>query len=99
MLQVAAPSRFFLSPHPHSLRCTRTRTHPLLQDDSTQLPKRVEANITSGQLHAFGLTLQLPIRGTGYFEVIFLGEQLRVFRSGNALAVQVKESCLSQAQE
>lgn len=60
------------------------------------LPKRIQANISAGQLHIAGLTIPLPIRGTGYFEVMYLDERLRVFRSGGAIAVQVKEQVLLQ---
>lgn len=54
----------------------------------------MQANITSGLLHIFGLDIPLPIRGTGQFEVLYLDEKLRVFRSGRAISVQVKQQYL-----
>lgn len=69
--------------------------HAPVQDDSVSLPKSIQANITSGNIHVWGLDIPLPIRGTGYFEVVYLDDRLRVFRSGGALAVQVKEQYLA----
>ncbi len=67
-----------------------------MQDDSVSLPKPIQANIISGLIHLWGLDIPLPIRGTGYFEVVYLDDRLRVFRSGGALAVQVKEQYLQE---
>ena len=66
------------------------------QDDSElSCPKRIRANIEGGLLHLRGWELPLPfIRGSGQFEVVFLSDQLRLFRSGGSLAVQVKASLL-----
>jgi len=68
----------------------------VLQDDSPSLPKPIQANISSGCIHVFGVDIPLPIRGTGLFEVVYLDERVRVFRSGGALAVQVKEEYLRE---
>lgn len=65
-------------------------------DDSPSLPKPIQANISSGCIHVFGVDIPLPIRGTGLFEVVYLDERVRVFRSGGALAVQVKEEYLRE---
>lgn len=69
---------------------------PHVQDDSVSLPKPIQANIRSGLIHLWGLDIPLPIRGTGYFEVVYLDDRLRVFRSGGALAVQVKQQYLQE---
>lgn len=66
------------------------------QDGSRSLPKAIRANIQSGLVHVAGLDIRLPIRGTGRFEVVYLDERLRVFRSGGALAVQVKQRLLEE---
>lgn len=66
------------------------------QDDSLDLPKPIQANIRSGLIHLWGLDIPLPIRGTGYFDVVYLDDRLRVFKSGGALAVQVKQQYLQQ---
>ncbi len=39
--------------------------------DSQELPKRVQARIRAGSLCLGSLTLPLPIRGTGEFEVCY----------------------------
>lgn len=44
-----------------------------------------------------GARVPLPIQGTGQFTIVYLDDQLRVFRSGGALAVQVREACLPGA--
>lgn len=66
------------------------------QDESPGLPAPIQANISSGLIHLWGLDVPLPIRGTGYFEVVYLDDRLRVFRSGGALAVQVKQHYLQE---
>ena len=40
-----------------------------LQDDAKNMPKTIQANIQTGQLHILGFDVPLPIRGTGFFEV------------------------------
>lgn len=87
------------TPNLNSLSFTLNTPSPTAQqpqDNSPILPKTIQANITSGLLHLFGLDIPLPIRGTGRFEVLYLDERLRVFRSGGALAVQVKEQYLQE---
>jgi ATP-dependent RNA helicase DDX54/DBP10 len=68
----------------------------LPQDDSLDLPKAIQANISTGLIHLWGLDIPLPIRGTGYFEVVYLDDRLRVFKSKGALAVQVKQEYLQK---
>eukprot|EP00878_Enallax_costatus_P004452 GHUV01004692.1.p1 GENE.GHUV01004692.1~~GHUV01004692.1.p1 ORF type:complete len:249 (+),score=59.85 GHUV01004692.1:276-1022(+) len=63
-------------------------------EETTVLPIPVQANISSGLLHLFGLDIPLPIRGTGRFDVVYLDDKLRVFRSGGAISVQVKQQYL-----
>lgn len=65
-------------------------------NDTPGLPQPIQANISSGLIHLWGLDIPLPIRGTGYFEVLYLDDRLRVFRSGGALAVQVKQQYLQE---
>ncbi len=68
-----------------------------VQDDSTNSPKPIRADIEGGRLHLWGWELPLPfIRGSGTFEVMYLDNELRVFRSGASYAVQVKASALEQ---
>jgi hypothetical protein len=59
-------------------------------------PTHTHTRTHEGALHVLGTTIPLPIRGTGVFDVVYLGPQLRVFRSGGALAVQVREAFLQQ---
>lgn len=54
----------------------------------------MQANITSGNLHLFGLDVPLPIRGVGTFEVLYLDDSLRIFRSFGSYAVQVRRDRL-----
>lgn len=69
----------------------------LPEDDSMETPKAVSALISSGSLHLFGITIPLPIRGTGVFQVEYLDDCLRIFRSGGAIAVQVRQDKLESA--
>jgi ATP-dependent RNA helicase DDX54/DBP10 len=51
--------------------------------------------IEGGQLKFGDMAVELPfIKGTGIFDVMYLDERLRIFKSGNSFAVQVKRSFL-----
>ncbi|KAG2486135.1 hypothetical protein HYH03_015228 [Edaphochlamys debaryana] len=64
-------------------------------DDSPVLPKTIRANIASGRLVAWGLDLPLPfIAGTGLFDVLYIDDSLRIFRSSNRFAVQIRKDAL-----
>ncbi|KAI8469863.1 MAG: hypothetical protein J3K34DRAFT_521872 [Monoraphidium minutum] len=65
-------------------------------DDGAATPKAIRADIAFGSLHAFGRDIPLPIRGSGRFEVMYLDDTLRVFRSGGSISVQVKKSELQR---
>ena len=71
-----------------------TALHPLQDDSDKNCPKAIQANIESGKLCLRGLEVPLPIRGSGRFEVMFLDEELRIFRSGGSIAVQIKATTL-----
>jgi hypothetical protein len=58
------------------------------------LPKTLQANIQTGRLVAWGLDVPLPIAGSGKFEVLYVGEGLRLFRSGGRTVVQVRQDRL-----
>lgn len=64
----------------------------LLQD--VYLPVRVRARINSGSIGIAGASLALPIAGVGEFDVLWIDQALRVFKSGGAVAVQVQASHL-----
>ncbi len=57
----------------------------------------IRADITSGRLRAWALDLPLPISGSGTFEVLYVDERLRLFRSnGTTYAVQVRADLLPE---
>lgn len=57
----------------------------------------MRADIDGGLLHVLGWDVPLPIRGSGEFEVVYLNKQLRVFRSGSAVSVQVRADYVAAA--
>ncbi|GLI58728.1 hypothetical protein VaNZ11_000481, partial [Volvox africanus] len=59
-------------------------------DESSVTPKTIRAKISSGRLFLRSWELPLPISGTGYFDVVYMDEVLRVFRSDGRFAVQVR---------
>ena len=61
------------------------------------MPQPVRADIEAGALFAFGREVALPIRGSGRFEVAYLDADLRVFRSGGSVSVQVRKGYLAEA--
>lgn len=67
------------------------------QGQTQVTPVLVKASVERGALHAFGRDILLPIRGSGYVNVAYLSEALRVLqnRSG-AVTVQVREDRLQQ---
>ncbi len=80
--------------------CTPALSQPYFSFDCFQdeavksCPKSLQANISSGLINLWGLQVPLPIKGSGVFEVLYLDDELRVFRSGLTYAVQVKEAAL-----
>lgn len=68
---------------------------PVQDDGATNMPKAVKANIQQGNLHIFGFDIPLPIKGTGMFEVMYLDDTLRIFKSGASYAVQAREDRLT----
>ena len=84
------------SPPPH-FSSYALLVHTLFRQDESvkSCPKALQANIESGEINLWGLKVPLPIRGSGIFEVLYLDDELRVFRSGqDTYAVQVKEAAL-----
>lgn len=66
------------------------------RDASTTTPKVIDVQITSGMLYAWGLEVPLPIQGRGTFEVCYLDDSLRIFRSGSSYSVQVRATTLPE---
>jgi len=63
----------------------------------TTMPVPVRADIQGAKLYLWGAELDLPfVRGSGFFEVMYLDDELRIFRSGSSIAVQVKVSALKR---
>eukprot|EP00798_Chlamydomonas_sp_ICE-L_P025109 gene25109-10750_t len=62
--------------------------------DSSRTPCEVISRISSGNINIFGKDIALPIKGEGKFEVLYLDDDLRIFKAGPSYAVQVKESKL-----
>eukprot|EP00877_Chromochloris_zofingiensis_P012112 jgi/Chrzof1/7154/Cz02g13040.t1 len=77
------------------LYVTASGTYEPLDDGATNMPKAVKANIQQGNLHIFGFDIPLPIKGTGMFEVMYLDDTLRIFKSGASYAVQAREDRLT----
>lgn len=68
-----------------------------LQNNSLYLPKAIEVEITSGSLEIpkWNLSIPLPINGKGVFCVMYVDNNIRIFRSiGGTLSLQVKDSML-----
>lgn len=80
----------------HSACALTSLSYRHAQGDGASTPQPVRADIASGSLHLFGLDVPLPIRGSGRFEVAYLDRDLRVFRSGGAISVQVRKDFLQQ---
>jgi hypothetical protein len=60
---------------------------------TNQVPKRLRANIEAGKLCARQMCLDLPIRGEGLFDSLYLGERLRIgqnINGGGARIVQIR---------
>ena len=69
------------------------------QGQTEVTPVLVKASVERGMLHAFGRDIPLPIRGSGYVNVAYLGEALRVLQNRTgAVTVQVREDRLQQLQ-
>ena len=71
-------------------------TYELAPGFSGRTPARVTARITGGWVDLFGRRVALPIQGQGDFEVLYVDDKIRVFRSPatGALSVQVPEALL-----
>ena len=69
-----------------------------MQGDNTSLPKLVKANISGGQIEAWGRKVPLPISGTGFFSVMYVDDTMRVFsdQKKGTVSVQVKADKLRQ---
>lgn len=68
------------------------------QDSNTNLPKVVKANISGGQITAWGRKIPLPISGTGFFSVMYVDDNIRVFsdRKKGTVSVQMQADKLRQ---
>lgn len=68
------------------------------QGDNKSLPKLVKANISRGQIEAWGRKVPLPISGTGFFSVMYVDDTIRVFsdQKKGTVSVQVKADKLRQ---
>lgn len=68
------------------------------QDSHTNLPKLVKANITGGQIQAWGRTIPLPISGTGFFSIMYVDDAVRVFsdQKKGTVSVQLQADKLRQ---
>ncbi|KAA6424660.1 MAG: hypothetical protein FRX49_05327, partial [Trebouxia sp. A1-2] len=68
------------------------------QDSNTTLPKLVKANISGGQITAWGRQIPLPISGTGFFSVMYVDDNIRVFsdQKKGTVSVQMQASKLGQ---
>jgi hypothetical protein len=62
-----------------------------------QLPVAVRADIRQGAAQWAGnrVAVPLPIRGSGQFEILYLDDVLRIFKSGSSLSVQVRAAAVS----
>mmetsp|Transcript_9152 Transcript_9152/g.12426 ORF Transcript_9152/g.12426 Transcript_9152/m.12426 type:complete len:85 (+) Transcript_9152:124-378(+) len=59
-------------------------------DDTKQLPKRINAFIEQGSVVFGERSFQLPIKGKGYFDVMYLDRNMRIFRGENgSMTVQI----------
>ncbi len=69
-----------------------------MQDSNTNLPKLVKANISGGQITAWGLKIPLPISGTGFFSVMYVDDTIRVFsdQKKGTVSVQMQADKLRQ---
>ena len=68
------------------------------QDSHTNLPKLVKANISGGQITAWGRTIPLPISGSGFFSIMYVDDTVRVFSDQNkgTVSVQIQADKLQQ---
>ena len=56
------------------------------------MPVEVKADIQSGRLGLGPLQFDLPIKGQGMFQVMYLDSKLRIFKSGGkAVVVQLRQ--------
>lgn len=51
------------------------------EEDATSLPMRIVASVATGQLIAFGFNIPLPIKGSGLVDLLYLDQNVRIFRS------------------
>jgi len=61
-----------------------------MQDSNANLPKLVKANISGGQITAWGRKIPLPISGTGFFSVMYVDDTIRVFSDQKKGTVSVQ---------
>ena len=70
----------------------------MLQDEDTNLPKLVKANISGGEIIAWGKRIPVPISGTGFFSIMYVDDTLRVFsdQKKGTVSVQIQSDKLQQ---
>lgn len=70
----------------------------MLQDSQTNLPKLIKANISGGQLAAWGRRIPLPISGSGFFSIMYVDDAVRVFsdQKKGTVSVQIQADKLQQ---
>ena len=68
------------------------------QDSDTNLPKLVKANVSGGEIVAWGKRLPLPISGTGFFSIMYVDDTVRVFcdQKKGTVSVQIQADRLRQ---
>ena len=70
----------------------------MLQDEETNLPKLIKANISGGELVAWGKRIPVPISGTGFFSIMYVDDTVRVFsdQKKGTVSVQIQADRLRQ---
>ena len=63
-----------------------------MQQETASLPARLEVGVSGGALGVLGLSIPLPIKGTGQVDLMYLDRDLRIFRSPDlgSTAVQMR---------
>lgn len=62
------------------------------------MPKLVKANISGGEIIAWGKRIPVPISGTGFFSIMYVDDTLRVFsdQKKGTVSVQIQSDKLQQ---
>lgn len=68
------------------------------QDSETNLPKLIKANISSGEMVAWGRRIPLPISGSAFVSIMYVDDTVRVLsnRKTGTVSVQVQADRLRQ---